>query len=310
MDDRWEGLARRELFARRDRSGAWGYRQDGVPGVEPTTLSVLGLIASGDSVSSADDLKTIREAANWLAALQREDGSLPASANPAMPGWATPYAILLWGALGGYEVQRGRACRWLLGLEGRVAANTAEGRAVLGHDPTLIGWPWVAETNSWVEPTALAILALHREGLGDHPRVGRGVSMIVNRAVPGGGWNYGNPTVFGQRLRPQPGPTGLTLLALAALGESSPVIPAAIDYLSQALTNLRAPISLGWGLLALRAYDACPAATGTWLEEAFRRTTGRRDATSGLALLLLASHEESLNLLVGPSRRKASEMRR
>lgn len=180
MDDRWQGLARRELLARRDRSGAWGYRRDGVPGIEPTALSVLGLIASGDSGSSADDLRTSREAANWMADIQREDGSLPACANPAMPGWATPYAILLWGVLGGYEVQRGRACRWLLGLEGRVSGNSVEGRAVLGHDPTLIGWPWVAETNSWVEPTALAILALHREGLGDHPRVGRGVSMIVD----------------------------------------------------------------------------------------------------------------------------------
>ena len=310
MDGRWEELARRELSSRRGKSGAWGYHQDGVPGIEPTTLSVLGLIASGSSLSSADDLKTSREAANWLTSIQRADGSLPACANPAMPGWATPYAILLWGVLGGYEVQRGRACRWLLGLEGRATEASVAARAVVGHDPTLIGWPWVAETNSWVEPTALAILALHREGLGDHPRVGHGVSLILDRAIPGGGWNYGNRIVFGRTLRPQPGPTGLALLALAALGESSPIITAAIDYLSQALTNLRAPISLGWGLLAPCAYDACPAATGAWLEEAFRRSTGRRDATLGLALLLLAAHEETLDLLVGSSRRRGREMRR
>lgn len=80
--------------------------------------------------------------------------------------------------------------------------------------------------------------------------------------------------------------------------------------MSDALTDLRAPISLGWGLLALRAYDACPAATGIRLEEAFRRSSGRRDATLGLALLLLAAREESLNLLAGPSRRRGRETRR
>ena len=77
-----------------------------------------------------------------------------------MPGWATPYAVLCWGGLGGFEVPRRRACDWLLGIGGRPLPPAAEGGSVVGHDTTLIGWPWVAETHSWVEPTALAILAL------------------------------------------------------------------------------------------------------------------------------------------------------
>lgn len=133
-----------------------------------------------------------------------------------MPGWATPYALLLWGGLGGFDPQRRRAREWLVGLEGRPQPLSAEGRGMIGHDPTLVGWPWVTETHSWLEPTALAILALCREGLVEHPRVGWGIGLIVNRAIPGGGWNYGNKTMFGRTLRPQPGPTGLALLALAA----------------------------------------------------------------------------------------------
>ena len=39
--------------------------------------------------------------------------------------------------------------------------------------------------------------------------------MIIDRALPHGGWNYGNKVVFGHELRPQPGPTGMALLALA-----------------------------------------------------------------------------------------------
>jgi len=293
----WEGRARRELLDRRGRSGAWGYRGSGVPGVEPTVLAILGLIASGDTSSSAADLAANREAAAWLTTIQREDGSLPASADPSMPGWATPYAVLSWSGLGGFEVHRRRACDWLLGIAGRTIGPSAESGAVLGHDPTLIGWPWVAETHSWLEPTALAILALCREGLGDHPRVRQGVNLILNRSISSGGWNYGNRAVFGRVLRPQPGPTGIALLALAARGESTPAVPAAIDYLHRTLPNLRAAASLGWGLLALRAYHASPAAADSWLAEAFDQCVSRPDATLGLAVLLLAARDGASQLL-------------
>jgi hypothetical protein len=294
---RWEGRARRELLDRRGRSGAWGYRESGAPGVEPTALAILGLIASEGIPSPTDDGAANREAAAWLAAIQREDGSLPASTGPAMPGWATPYAVLSWGGLGGFEVQRRRACNWLLGMGGRPLPPSAEAGSVVGHDPTLIGWPWVAETHSWVEPTALAILALCREGLGDHPRVRQGVRLILDRTIPSGGWNYGNRAIFGKTLRPQPGPTGLALLALAACGDSTPAVPAAIDYLRRTLPDLRAAASLGWGLLALRAYHACPAPAESWLAEAFDRCASRPDAAVGLAILLLAAGDGALRLL-------------
>jgi hypothetical protein len=294
---RWEGRARRELLDRRSRSGAWSYRAGGVPGVEPTALAILGLIATENISSPVDDRAASREAAASLTAIQREDGSLPASTDPSMPGWATPYAVLSWGGLGGFEVERRRACNWLLGIEGRPLPSSGEGGSVVGHDPTLIGWPWVAETHSWLEPTALAILALCREGLGDHPRVRQGVNLILNRAIPSGGWNYGNRAVFGRTLRPQPGPTGIALLALAARGTCAPAVSAAINYLHKTLPNLRAAASLGWGLLALRAYHACPTEADSWLAEAFDRCASRPDATLGLAVLLLAAGDGALRLL-------------
>ena len=57
---------------------------------------------------------------------------------------------------------------------------------MLGHDPTLTGWPWVGGTHSWVEPTSLAVLALRREGLGKHPRVEEGLKVIRDRAIVSG----------------------------------------------------------------------------------------------------------------------------
>jgi hypothetical protein len=169
---------------------------------------------------------------------------------------------------------------------------------VIGHDSTLIGWPWVDGTHSWLEPTAMAILALCREGLGDHPRVVRGTELILDRAIPGGGWNYGNSAVFGRRLRPQPAPTGLALLALTARGAPLAGVSAALDYLRGVISEIRAPLSLAWGVLALRACDACPAAAGTWLEESFARCPGRDGATADLALLLLAASAGGTELLL------------
>ncbi len=233
----------------------------------------------------------------WLAGIQRPDGSIPAAVGPAMPSWATPHALLLWGGLDGFDRQRRQAREWLLDVEGRPFPLSSEERGVVGHDATLIGWPWVVGTHSWLEPTALSILALCREGLGDHSRVGRGIGLILDRAIPGGGWNYGNNTVFGRTLRPQPGPTGLALLALAARGAPTEGVPAALDYLRGAVPNLRAAVSLGWGILALRAYRTCPPEADSWLEESFLRCAGRADATLSLALLLLAASEGTLRLL-------------
>ena len=72
-------------------------------------------------------------------------------------------------------------------------------------------------------------------------------------------------------LRAQPGPSGLALLALAAHGDDSPECRRGIDYLRQALRDVRAGVSLGWGVLGLRAWDACPPEPRTWLARIVRQ---------------------------------------
>jgi hypothetical protein len=205
-------------------------------------------------------------------------------------GWATPHAILLWNAMDVNVEARRRACTWLIRQTGTPPRDTAESRAVVGHDTSLLGWPWIAGTHSWLEPTAMSILALDREGRGNHPRVTEGLRLLLDRAIPAGGWNYGNTSVFGRALRPRPAPTGLALLALAAragLSRPRPVDPA-IAYLRRVLPDVHAPISLGWGVLGLRAWGACPDDAEIWLARSFALHTARRDITLGLGLLLLA----------------------
>ena len=121
--------------------------------------------------------------------------------------------------------------------------------------------------------------------------VSAGVVVILDRALERGGWNCGNRSVFGTELRPQPAPTGLALLALAAKGERAKAVGPAVAYLHATLGGLRAAVSVGWAVLGLRAQNALPLEAENWLEEAHARCSGKPDAALGLALLLLASSE-------------------
>jgi hypothetical protein len=154
----------------------------------------------------------------------------------------------------------------------------------------------------------MAIQALSQEGLQGHPRVLEGVRLIIDRALPHGGWNYGNKSVFGTELRPQPGPTGLALLALATRGDGTRprCVDPAIGYLERTLPEVDSPSSLGWGVLGMRAWDAAPAGSGDWLRRSWERHSGRLDVACGLGLILLAAAEHGPEYLGARARATVS----
>ena len=306
-DRDWPEAARRRLLGVRRGPAAWGYRAASSPAAEPSSLGALGLLADPDRRGDGGREVAVASARR-LASTQRGDGSLGATPNLPEAGWPTPFALLLWSSLGGFEAARSKAVGWLLKLEGRWVARIADDP--MGHDTTIVGWPWVADTHSWVEPTAMALLALAGEGLADHPRSHEGVRLLLDRAIPTGGWNLGNPMVFGTALRPLPGPTGLALLALARLGRRSKIVDRAIAYLRPALAETLAPVSLGWGLLGLRAWGAEPDEGRDWLASAFEKLATSEPRPVELAMLLLASGSLSLELLgVSTGRRDAAPAR-
>ncbi len=292
----WTFRARAELLTLRDHAGAWGYRAGASACAEPTALAALALIASAEGPLSASDLPPSTAAAEWLASIQRPDGSIGIKGAAASPGWMTPYAILVWNNLGRFQEERKRAGGWLLKLKGQTLDPREDPLKIAGHDTTIVGWPWVADTHSWLEPTCLAILALGREGYAAHPRVVEGLRLIRNRSLDGGGWNYGNKSVFGRALRAQPAPTGLALLTLAGIDAPGPMIANAARYLRETLPGVRASASLVWGLLGLRAWGVSIASADDWLAESFAKASGRPDAAPKLACLLLGASEASLGL--------------
>lgn len=293
--------ARQRLLGLRRGSGVWGYTARTIESVEPSSLASLGLLAT--DVDSSGESKTAAQAsARWLSSIRRPDGSLGVSPALPEPGWATPYGVLLWNAVGGFASERASAVAWLLGSKGRTAVKASDDP--VGHDSMIVGWPWVADTHSWVEPTAMALLALSIEGKSGHPRVAEGVKLVVDRTVPTGGWNHGNPIVFKTPLRPLPGPTGQALLALSGHETPDKVVKPTVAYLRSTLAETLAPISLGWGLLGLRAWGAEPAEASSWVDSAFDRLASREASTADLALLLLAAGGDRSVELFGVKPRK------
>jgi hypothetical protein len=253
---------------------------------------------AGRSESSLQSLE-------WLSSLQNDDGSVGPTAELKSPGWPTALAIMAAGYVGGtgehdvlglhgksgnrariqskIRFDTERAAEWLLDTKGGTLARQPS----MGHDSTLVGWPWVAGTHSWIEPTALAVLALKSIGHGDHPRTREGVRVLHDRLLPSGGCNCGNTIVFGQELLPHVQPTGLTLLALFGEKDHDGRIERSLKYLEREVNGESAVASMAYGVWALARYDRVRRAAHDWLAAAARRRSAQ-ESPLRMALLLLA----------------------
>ena len=134
----------------------------------------------------------------------------------------------------------------------------------------------------------MAMMALEIAGNGGNPRLAEAQLLLLDRQIPGGGWNYGNTTVFGQVLRPMPESTGMVLSALGGRVSRETVQPS-LAYLEGSVTHLKTPWSLGWALLGLGAWGERPASAQAMIEACLARQERISSYdTSSLALLLAA----------------------
>ena len=221
-----------------------------------------------------------------LAKSQLEDGRVPIA--PGFPEviWPTPIAILAWHGDQEHDVQKSKAIDFMIRNSGVHWQKKPD--SPVSHDTAIRGWPWVLGTHSWIEPTALTIVALRVSGYGEHDRTREAMRMLLDRQLPGGGWNYGNTRVFGKELEPMPEDTGVALAALGGVMPKEPV-NASLTYLSNNLGNLLTPLALGYGVLGLSAYGARPAQAEASILRCLARQTqfGSYDSTM-ISLLLFA----------------------
>jgi hypothetical protein len=272
MNNSWIKRLHDELLRLRGDGPGWGNRPGGMLYVEPTALAALALAASCLPAGMEASRPAARAAAEWLAGLQQRDGALGIAPDLPQPRWTTSLGVLVWSIEGAFPGAREKAVKWLLAREG--TTWTPEVAEPFGHDPRIPGWPWVEGTHSWLEPTAMAVLALRRAGQAEHQRT------------------------FGADLRPHPAPTGLALLALAGIDDAeSTIVERSCRYLETILPTTHAPQSLCFGILALTAWDRRPVAADDWLVAAHDRAARCSNSIAQLAFLLLAAGSASLELL-------------
>jgi len=267
------------LLRRALSGGGFSGRARGKFQTDSTAWGILALSACGGPT------ELLNRSRSLLMREQLADGRLCVHNTHPDSFWPTALAILAWQDSEPYREAQQRAIRFLLDTTGFHFPRESD--APSAHDSQLKGWPWVGETHSWVEPTAAAIMALRATGHSHHDRVQEAVRMVLDRQLPHGGWNYGNTLVFGQELHPMPESTGAALAGLAGLADRDAVMPS-LAYLQHEVVRLRTPISLGWSLLGLAAWQLAPPDAVVLVERclANQERYGEYE-TSGLCLLVL-----------------------
>jgi hypothetical protein len=237
-----------EIISRCLADGSFRLYAEGNPRPDSTAWAAIAL-----SMAQRNGEHSSR-ACRYLTSIQQRDGRVPLEPDTPEAYWPTSLAIWAWKINDGFENERQNAVSFLLDLTGEHSKKNKKQARTIGHDTTLKGWPWIEGTHSWIEPTALAIIALKICGKENHERVSEAKKMIIDRQLPTGGWNYGNPSVFGQTLLAMPDSTGHALAALAGLVEKAAVLRS-IDYLLDAIRYLKTPQAYCWSLFGLSAWS-------------------------------------------------------
>jgi hypothetical protein len=249
------------LRAAQNDDGGWGFTQGLESRVEPTAWCVLALHEFSEDPG-------VHEAAvrglGYLEGTQLPDGSWPATPGQEQGSWTTAPAC--WALLAHREYAQERLDRgldWLLrsapgdaGRWWRFVRRLTARRGVSSQSDQLYGWSWTQGTASWVEPTAYALIVLRRapEKLLSNDarkRVSIARKMLLDRMCPGGGWNCGNPMVYGVAGEPQVVATVWALLALRDSGV--PEFKESLDWLEANRGKVQSLASLALTKIGLDA---------------------------------------------------------
>ncbi len=226
--------------------GSWPYyltSKQGSP--EPTCLAALALAGENDGDTA------VSPALNWLASLVNNDGAVILPGDDE-PHWSTAHLAITLTHLQQNETLRNQTIAWLLTWQGSSGDPDPYGAIIL--NPDLIGWSWISNTFSWVEPTCYGLLALKRAGIRQHERITQAEMMLLDRACVGGGWNVGNPIVWGQAIEAALPQTALALLALQDKPVDS-VIEQGLALLKDETNAAYSTLSMALAILCLQQYD-------------------------------------------------------
>jgi len=283
------------LLLSQNPDGGWGAVAGKRSNTEATALALLALQA----VFRKAIEPAVEKAKTWLAERQNVDGSWPLNDSLKESSWSTALAIIALSPAGDFFKDRViKAGNWTLEQEGSkpgilanlILALTFQKKAVqLNED--LIGWSWTPNSFSWVEPTSYFLLALKkiRRNLSSktaEERIQQGELMIYDRMCDNGGWNYGNSSVYGDRLWPYPDTTAVALIALQDHQERKEN-QVSLRALGEMAKNTDSGLALSWSAICLSLYGQEGAELRHRLVERFAKTKFLGE-TKAIALGILA----------------------
>jgi hypothetical protein len=253
------------LLEAQNEDGGWGFSRDLESRVEPTSWALLALteICTGGSCA-----ESISRGYKFLEHAQLADGSWPAASDQRTGSWVTSLACWALRSRSDMSPRRARGIRWLEDdvpgdarfwwrfIRGVVALSSK--KRVNAQNQAYWGWSWTEGTASWVEPTAQALIVLGMAPVESSSRDAQqrqelAEKMLYDRMCPGGGWNCGNPRVYGVPGEPLVGPTVWALLALRSHPERQEN-QISLAWLAQNWMKIESPGSLALAQIGLEAY--------------------------------------------------------
>ena len=253
------------LLSTQNSDGGWGFAPNSATRVEPTCWAVRAL--RNANIGSQEPWKAAIE---FLLSSQLKDGSWPAVPGASDGCWATSLACSVLSDDREHQKSIQAGLKWLCGdfprdstLWRRMFSAIRSSNAVNIHDDSFRGWGWTPRTSSWVEPTAFAMQALSDVPAEWRPRssasrLSLAVGLLYDRMCPGGGWNCGNPMVYGVAGEPLVLPTCWALLALHHY-PSHERKSMSLDWLLRTFPIISSPASLAVARITLETYGKeCP----------------------------------------------------
>ena len=268
------------LFAAQNEDGGWGFSQGLESRVEPTSWALLAL---SEVFADASGAESLLRGYTFLKRAQLADGSWPSASGQETGSWVTSLACWALLASDNTSPNLARGICWLgedvpgdarfsLRLIRSVMALRSK-RRVNAQNDAYWGWSWTEGTASWVEPTAQALIVLRMARAEPSARDAQqrqdlAEKMLYDRMCPGGGWNCGNPMIYGVPGEPLVGPTVWALLALRVYAERQEN-QISLDWLAQNCMRIQSPGSLALAHIGLQAYGRTTREIGAALRNLY-----------------------------------------
>lgn len=298
MSNYFESLILEHLLKLQNRDGGWGSSSGQQSNPEATACALMTLAERQHRFKLQPQVKA---ALRWLLSQQDTGGAWFYNRPLRQGAWVTAPVVLALSPFKAYQPAARRGAAWLLQQRGErlsflqaIRFWLSDRHQTAGMNPNLQGWSWVSGTTSWVEPTAYALMALHKLGaMLDRQvvdeRICHGEALLYNRMCVNGGWNYGNAVVLDQALVPFPDTTAMSLIALQAHRDRREN-QMSLNVLNKIVEQERSGLSLSWAAICRIVYGQPAASLQSQLLTQYQ-TTMFLGQTKPIALSLLALGE-------------------